>query len=79
MVAGIGAGSWSATVALILPWLGLLFDQKRYSAAFMFVGLVPLTGLLIWLLLNWRWPQSAVVSNETGASIQCAVADAADK
>jgi ACS family hexuronate transporter-like MFS transporter len=79
MVAGIGAGSWSATVALILPWLGLLFDQKRYSAAFMFVGLVPLTGLLIWLLLNWRWPQSTAAPEETGASVRCAVADAADK
>src|ERR1019366_314496 len=30
LIAGIGAGSWSALVALTMPLFGRLFDQHRY-------------------------------------------------
>jgi ACS family hexuronate transporter-like MFS transporter len=48
LVAGIGAGSWSALVAMVLPSLGHMFDLKHYANAFLFVGLVPVLGTLCW-------------------------------
>src|SRR5262249_17344007 len=33
LVAGIGAGSWSAVVALLMPWFGRLFDRHDYTLA----------------------------------------------
>jgi ACS family hexuronate transporter-like MFS transporter len=52
LVAGIGAGSWSAVVALVLPRLGSMFDAKHYSHAFLVVALVPLAGTVLWWLLT---------------------------
>jgi len=52
LVAGIGAGSWSAIVALLLPSLGHMFDMKHYPNAFLFVGVVPVFGTLIWWALT---------------------------
>ena len=34
LIAGIGAGSWSAVVALLMPWFGRLFDHHAYALAF---------------------------------------------
>ena len=51
VVAGIGAGSWSA-VTFLLPLMGRLFDLQRYSEAFLIVGLVPAAGTLIWWILT---------------------------
>lgn len=51
-LAGLGAGSWSALVALIMPVAGRLFDQHNYAAAFLVAALFPLTGWAIWLFLN---------------------------
>jgi ACS family hexuronate transporter-like MFS transporter len=48
LVAGIGAGSWSALVAMVLPSLGHMFDLKHYANAFLFVGLVPVLGTICW-------------------------------
>jgi ACS family hexuronate transporter-like MFS transporter len=48
LVAGIGAGSWSALVAMFLPSLGHMFDLKHYANAFLFVGLVPVLGTICW-------------------------------
>jgi ACS family hexuronate transporter-like MFS transporter len=48
LVAGIGAGSWSALVAMVLPSLGHMFDLKHYANAFLFVGLIPVLGTLCW-------------------------------
>jgi MFS transporter, ACS family, hexuronate transporter len=52
LVAGIGAGSWSALVAFVLPSLGHMFDLKHYANAFLFVGLVPVLGTLCWWSLT---------------------------
>lgn len=51
MAAGIASSSFSATVALVLPFCGRLFDRQMYSAAFALVAILPLVGALVWLLL----------------------------
>jgi ACS family hexuronate transporter-like MFS transporter len=51
-LAGLGAGSWSALVAVIMPIAGRLFDQKNYELAFLITALFPLAGWAIWLVLN---------------------------
>jgi ACS family hexuronate transporter-like MFS transporter len=48
LVAGIGTGSWSAIIAVILPTIGHMFDEKHYANAFLFVGLCPLLGTICW-------------------------------
>jgi ACS family hexuronate transporter-like MFS transporter len=48
LVAGIGAGSWSALVAMVLPSIGHMFDLKHYANAFLFVGMVPVLGTICW-------------------------------
>lgn len=50
-LAGIGAGSWGAVVALMMPWFGRLFDQSAYAAAFQLATLFPVAGYLIWRVL----------------------------
>ena len=52
LIAGIGAGSWSAVVALLMPLFGRLFDQRRYDAAFALAAVVPVLGYLGWLALH---------------------------
>jgi ACS family hexuronate transporter-like MFS transporter len=52
LVAGIGAGSWSAVVAVALPLLGRMFDAKHYADAFVLVGVVPVLGAMLWWLLT---------------------------
>ncbi len=52
LVAGIGAGAWSALVAVLLPFLGSLFDAHRYAETFIFVSLLPLLGALLWVILS---------------------------
>jgi hypothetical protein len=32
-IAGVGAGSWNAVVALTMPWFGRLFDLEYYGLA----------------------------------------------
>jgi ACS family hexuronate transporter-like MFS transporter len=52
LVAGIGAGSWSALVAIILPPLGGLFDAGRYDDAFRLMSCGPILGAALWWLLT---------------------------
>ena len=52
LIAGLGAGSWGAAVALAMPLLGRLFDQGRYSLAFLLAALAPLAGFAVWRLVN---------------------------
>jgi len=52
MVAGLGAGTWSALVAIMLPMLGRWFDQQRYTETFLLVMLVPVMGTSLWLWLT---------------------------
>jgi ACS family hexuronate transporter-like MFS transporter len=52
LVAGIGAGSWSAVVAVVLPLLGRLFDAKHYSEAFIVAAMAPVVGTMLWWWLT---------------------------
>lgn len=52
LISGMGAGSWSALVALLMPWFGHLFDLRNYHAAFALISLLPAIGTCGWLLLD---------------------------
>jgi MFS transporter, ACS family, hexuronate transporter len=69
MVAGLGAGTWSALVAALLPLLGRWFDQQRYTETFFLVTLVPMVGTALWLWLTRSGDASAdSVSGTAGES-----------
>jgi ACS family hexuronate transporter-like MFS transporter len=51
LIAGIGAGSWSAAVAVAMPFFGRLFDRHLYARAFTIAALVPAVGVLLWRAL----------------------------
>ncbi|MBM3740953.1 MAG: MFS transporter [Acidobacteria bacterium] len=52
LIAGLGAGSWGAMVALVMPVFGRMFDQRQYSSAFFWAALLPLIGYTIWRYIN---------------------------
>lgn len=52
LIAGLGAGSWSALVAMAMPVFGRLFDQQLYQASFAIAAVCPMAGYLIWLALT---------------------------
>src|ERR1035437_1587139 len=52
LIAGVGAGSWSAAVAVVMPLFGRLFDVHSYAAAFWIATAVPLCGFAGWLVLS---------------------------
>lgn len=54
LIAGLGAGSWSAIVALVMPVFGQIFDMRQYGLAFALAAAIPWLGSGIWLLLNRR-------------------------
>jgi len=54
LVAGIGAGSWSAIVAVVMPLLGRMFDAKNFGGAFLLVAVIPVVGTILWFLLTMR-------------------------
>jgi ACS family hexuronate transporter-like MFS transporter len=54
LIAGAGAGSWSAVVALAMPVFGKLFDVQQYHAAFALAAAFPVAGFAIWWLLSAR-------------------------
>jgi ACS family hexuronate transporter-like MFS transporter len=56
LVAGLGAGSWSAIIALLLPYLGHLFDVKQFGRAFACVALIPAIGVLAWTIIAIKKP-----------------------
>ncbi|MEO7651819.1 MAG: MFS transporter [Bryobacteraceae bacterium] len=54
LIAGIGAGSYGAIVALTMPIFGRLFDQHRYQTAFVLASLTPAVGFAAWAWINRR-------------------------
>jgi ACS family hexuronate transporter-like MFS transporter len=54
LIAGAGAGSWSAMVAVTMPVFGHLFDVRRYSVAFWIAAAIAMAGYLGWLALSSR-------------------------
>ncbi|MGZ3425922.1 MAG: MFS transporter [Polyangia bacterium] len=53
-IAGIGAGSWSALVALAMPLFGHWFDAHVWSRAFFLAALLPLGGCALWWAIDQR-------------------------
>jgi ACS family hexuronate transporter-like MFS transporter len=58
LVAGIGAGSWSALVAVLMPVLGRLFDRGEFGVAFAVVGALPVAGFAGWWWCSGRQRQA---------------------
>jgi ACS family hexuronate transporter-like MFS transporter len=54
LIAGAGAGSWSAVVAVAMPFFGRLFDQHHYAEAFWIATATPVAGWAAWLGLRRR-------------------------
>ena len=52
LIAGVGAGSWSAAVAVVMPFFGRLFDLHSYATAFWIATAIPMLGFLGWMLLS---------------------------
>ncbi|MEQ1947559.1 MAG: MFS transporter [Bryobacteraceae bacterium] len=50
LIAGVGAGSWSALVAIVMPPFGRLFDLHMYQTAFIVAAMFPVVGYVL-----WRW------------------------
>ena len=48
LIAGLGAGAWSAAVAVVMPLFGRLIDRGRWDAAFLLAAVVPMAGYLLW-------------------------------
>jgi len=59
LLAGLGAGSWSAFVALAMPFFGRLMDQQAWDGAFLAATAVPAAGFLLWLALACGGSQPA--------------------
>lgn len=51
-ISGVGAGAWSAAVAVVMPVFGRLFDLEQFQTAFLLASLAPLAGYLVWNGLN---------------------------
>lgn len=49
LIAGAGAGAWSAAVAVFMPYIGRLFDAGRFDFAFVVSAAVPTAGWLLWM------------------------------
>ena len=54
LISGVGAGAWSALVAVVMPVFGRLFDLAMYRNAFALAAMFPLLGYLIWFWVNRR-------------------------
>ena len=52
MVAGIGSGSWSAVVAILMLVYGPWFDRHWYQPTFVSLSLVPILGTALWLWIS---------------------------
>jgi len=59
LIAGIGAGSWGAAVALFMPRFGRLFDQQQWEQAFLIATVIPLAGFALWWLCSRSRPRFA--------------------
>ena len=52
LLAGLGAGSWGAAVALMMPLFGRMFDHSEYALAFQIAAVFPVAGYLLWRVLS---------------------------
>lgn len=52
LIAGAGAGSWSAAVALFMPFAGRLFDRGQFDLAFAVSAALPVLGTACWVMFD---------------------------
>jgi MFS transporter, ACS family, hexuronate transporter len=52
LIAGLGAGAWSAAVGVVMPVFGRMFDMHRTGAAFALAAFFPIAGYAIWVWAN---------------------------
>ena len=62
LIAGAGAGAWSAAVALAMPLFGRLFDQQNYGPAFWIASSFPVLGTAAWVMLSRSSARAAATS-----------------
>ncbi len=48
LIAGAGAGAWSAAVAVVMPIFGRLFDGGYYDSSFQLAAVFPVAGYICW-------------------------------
>ena len=65
LIAGVGAGAWSALVALVMPVFGRLLDLRAWDAAFGLAALLPVAGFAGWYLLAVAQPSGCVGNSVT--------------
>ena len=51
-LAGIGAGSWSLLMTIIMPFFGRLFDRGAFSTAYAIAAGAPAVGWVAWRILS---------------------------
>jgi ACS family hexuronate transporter-like MFS transporter len=51
-LAGLGVGSWSLVVAVVMPFFGRLVDRSAYSTAFAVAAAGPAVGYVLFALLG---------------------------
>ncbi len=51
LLAGLGAGSWGAMGAIMMPLFGRMFDHSEYALAFQIASAFPVTGYVLWRVL----------------------------
>jgi ACS family hexuronate transporter-like MFS transporter len=52
LIAGLGAGSWSAVQALLMPLIGHLSASHAYASSFVVAAICPAVGFLAWSVLD---------------------------
>jgi hypothetical protein len=52
LIAGLGAGTWSAGVAVASPLYGHFFDHQQFPIAFLLAALLPWAGTLLWFVFT---------------------------
>jgi ACS family hexuronate transporter-like MFS transporter len=62
MMMGTAGGAWSGANVLFLPLIGRWFGQGDYTEAFLLMALLPIVGLVLWLLLSQR-PEEVVTQS----------------
>jgi ACS family hexuronate transporter-like MFS transporter len=55
LAGGIGGGSWSAVLAVVLPLYGNWIDTKNFTPIFVTMALFPLVGTLLFIVLSKPW------------------------
>jgi ACS family hexuronate transporter-like MFS transporter len=62
-LAGLGAGAWSGTMALVMPLFGRLFDRGAYGRAYLLAAALPACGAVLWRVFAGSAPSEVAVGS----------------